>query len=205
LYNEDRRLNERRVHFDIDGLKSAAVRCTKGATAVTSMIKLPEGTFNKVYLMTLDTGHEIIARIPNPNAGPPDLVTASEVATMTFARERLNIPVPKVLGWNASSLNDVKSQYILMEKARGVPLYSVWSEMPLRVKLAIVRSLVGIEAKFTAQTLASGGSLYLDGPEHSGSLYADSGFTVGPSTDRHFWRHERRNMSLTRGPCEHWY
>jgi hypothetical protein len=146
------------------------------------MVKYPEGTFNKVYLMTLDTGCEIIARIPNPNAGPPDLVTASEVATMTFARERLDIPVPKVLGWNASSLNDVKCQYILMEKARGVPLYSVWSDMPLRVKLAIVRSLVGVEGKFTAQTLASGGSLYLDDPEHTEPPNADSRFVVGPST-----------------------
>lgn len=205
MYNEDRRLNERLVHFDIDALKSAAVRCAKGAAAVTSMTKLPEGTFNKVYLMTLDTGDEIIARIPNPNAGAPDLVTSSEVATMAFARERLDIPVPKVLGWNASSSNDVKSQYILMEKARGVPLYSVWSEMPLRVKLAIVRSLVGIEGKFTAQTLASGGSLYLDDPQHSDRPKADSRFTVGPSTDRHFWRHERRNMSLACGPCEHRY
>lgn len=167
--------------------------------------QVPRGNVQQSVLDDLDTGYEIIARIPNPNAEPPDLVTASEVATMTFARERLDIPVPKVLGWNASSLNGVKCQYILMEKARGVPLYSVWSDMPLRVKLAIVRSLVGVEAKFTAQTLTSGGSLYLDDPEHAEPPNADSRFVVGPSIDRHFWRHERRNMTLARGPCEHRY
>jgi hypothetical protein len=44
----------------------------------------------------MDNGSEIIARIPHPNAGPPHLTTASEVATLTFLREQLQTDVPKV-------------------------------------------------------------------------------------------------------------
>jgi hypothetical protein len=46
--------------------------------------KLAEGMFNKVFLMTMDDGREVIAKVPNPNAGPSDLTTASEVATMDY-------------------------------------------------------------------------------------------------------------------------
>ena len=34
--------------------------------------------------MVMDDGKEIIAKIPNPNAGRPHLTTASEVATMDY-------------------------------------------------------------------------------------------------------------------------
>ena len=34
--------------------------------------------------MTMDDGTEIIAKLPNPNAGPSYLTTASEVATHEF-------------------------------------------------------------------------------------------------------------------------
>lgn len=47
-------------------------------------MKFQEGEYNKVFLLILDNGAEIIARIPNPNAGPSHYTTASEVATMDF-------------------------------------------------------------------------------------------------------------------------
>lgn len=165
------------------------------------MVKLPEGTFNKVFLVTLDTGDEIIARIPNPNAEPLSLVTASEVATMAFARDRLGIPVPRILAWEESSLNDVKSAYIIMEKARGVSLQSLWPDMDFDARCSVVSSLAKIEGEFTAHALPSGGSLYFNKSSASHHSRANPEFTVGPSTDRHFWRRERRTMDLPRGPC----
>ena len=51
------------------------------------MVKLGEGNYNKVFWLSMDDGSVAIARIPNPNAGPPVYTTASEVATMDFVRE----------------------------------------------------------------------------------------------------------------------
>ena len=40
--------------------------------------------FNKAFLMSMDDGQEVIAKVPNPNAGVAHFTTASEVATMDF-------------------------------------------------------------------------------------------------------------------------
>jgi hypothetical protein len=48
------------------------------------MSKLAEGGLHKVFRLVVDNGTIVIARIPNPNAGPPFKTTASEVATMDF-------------------------------------------------------------------------------------------------------------------------
>ncbi|CEJ62326.1 hypothetical protein PMG11_10828 [Penicillium brasilianum] len=62
----------------------------------------------------MNDGKSVLARIPNPNAGPSFHTTASEVATMEFARDFLHTPVPRVLGWNATADNPAGSEYILM-------------------------------------------------------------------------------------------
>jgi hypothetical protein len=46
--------------------------------------KLPEGNFNKAFLVTMKDGLELVVKIPNPNAGPTHYTTASEVATMQY-------------------------------------------------------------------------------------------------------------------------
>lgn len=48
------------------------------------LLKCVEGQFNKAFLLTMNNGFEIIARLPNPNAGPAFYTTASEVATRHF-------------------------------------------------------------------------------------------------------------------------
>jgi len=58
-------------------------------------------TFNMAYRLVVDDRRQVMAKIPHPSAEPPRLTTASEVATMAFARPILDLPVPKVL---ASSL-----------------------------------------------------------------------------------------------------
>ncbi|EGD95975.1 hypothetical protein TESG_03437 [Trichophyton tonsurans CBS 112818] len=88
LFNEPQQLEARYVRFNIDALAEIAARCL---------------------------GHDpasFIARVPNPNSGIPHFTTASEVATMDFARTKLGLPVPKVLAWNsdASSENPVGAE-----------------------------------------------------------------------------------------------
>jgi hypothetical protein len=51
------------------------------------LLKCTEGQYNKAFLMTMDNGVQIVAKIPNPNAGPAFYTTASEVATRDFVRD----------------------------------------------------------------------------------------------------------------------
>ena len=77
------------------------------------LLKCVEGQFNKAFLLTMSNGCEVIARLPNPNAGPSFFTTASEVATRHFVckgncfylgelinkkklRDQLGIPIPRI-------------------------------------------------------------------------------------------------------------
>lgn len=64
----------------------------------------------------MEDGRRTIAKIPHPNAGPPVYTTASEVATMEFARTILNIPVPKVISWSATDQNPVNASTLSWKK-----------------------------------------------------------------------------------------
>ena len=90
------------------------------------MAKLTKGGFNKVFVLTMDDDYEVIARIPTPVAAPPHYMTASEVATMDFLRNHLDIPVPKVFAWasRADVVDSVEAEYIIMEKIQGENLAS---------------------------------------------------------------------------------
>jgi hypothetical protein len=62
-----------------DGASEIAANCLE-------ITKLPEGNFNKTFLVMMHGERQLIARLPNPNAGRPHYPTASEVATMDYVR-----------------------------------------------------------------------------------------------------------------------
>lgn len=55
-----------------------------GSQSCRKVEKRSEGQFNKLFLMTTEDGKEVIAKVPQPNAGRPHFTTASEVATMHY-------------------------------------------------------------------------------------------------------------------------
>lgn len=83
LWGEKEQLAARYVKFDVAALCQAAADAV-GSRSCTDITILTEGNFNKVMLLTMNDGKEVIAKIPNPNAGHPHFVTSSEVATMEF-------------------------------------------------------------------------------------------------------------------------
>ncbi|KAH3976280.1 hypothetical protein HBH52_118710 [Parastagonospora nodorum] len=213
LSDEDSQFRERYKRFNVSELKIIAAKSI-GAQTCVSISKLAEGGFNKVFRLVMDDGTIVIARIPNPNAGPPFKTTASEVATMDFARTVLEIPVPKVLSWCAEAENPVESEYILMEEATGNQLGEVWDEMELHDKLKIVDDIVAIERKFLSLSFTRYGNLYFadnafpgcekaeiigDLPQSLRNL-AENRFVIGPVVDRGFWHRERALMDIDRGP-----
>ncbi|KAB8268648.1 hypothetical protein BDV30DRAFT_230555 [Aspergillus minisclerotigenes] len=74
------------------------------ATEVVSCIK-KEGGFNRVFVLTLDSGHRLATKLPTKIAGPSRLTINSEVATMEYLRLKTSIPNPKVLTWSDDPLN----------------------------------------------------------------------------------------------------
>jgi hypothetical protein len=147
-------------------------------------------------------------------------VTASEVATLQFAREVLNIPVPRVYTWSGAernSVNRVGADYIIMEEVAGVRLGLRWTEFLHSDEVKpILTSLLDVEAKFQRLRFSHIGSLYFkeDVSEELQSLplfsenkdaniaqFSDK-YRIGPLIDRQWWRGERACLDLDRGPCK---
>ena len=81
--DEAENLRRREIRFDLNKLAEVAADSV-GAARCVSIKKYPDGMFNKAFLMFMDDGREVVAKVPNPNAGIPHFTTASEVATMDF-------------------------------------------------------------------------------------------------------------------------
>ncbi|RHZ48909.1 hypothetical protein CDV55_101627 [Aspergillus turcosus] len=199
LYNEQLQLERRFVKFNVPALQQAAGRVL--GTRCAQMTKLPEGLYNKVFSLRMENGEEVLARIPNPNAGHAQYCVASEVATLDFLRNVLDIPVPRVVAWSSPVLqpNPVGSEYILMERVRGRQLSGVWDAMSEAQRFGLVKSLVEIESKLLSAQFTHHGSLYykdtyLYGKEPTAK------FVIGPTTERSFWEDEKRALDIDRGP-----
>jgi hypothetical protein len=78
----------RRLVFDFDVLCAVVVQLCPGATKVAHYEK-HEGSFNRVFILELDNGTRIVARLPTRITGPPRLTTNSEVATMAYCKSQL--------------------------------------------------------------------------------------------------------------------
>ena len=90
LWDENYQFARRYVKFDLPGLLKVSADAV-GAHCCVEVKKLPEGNFNKVFLLTMDDDRKLIAKIPNPNAGRPHYTTASEVATMDYVRSLYSV------------------------------------------------------------------------------------------------------------------
>ena len=84
LWNEYEQLQRRYVKFDLAALIRVVEVALGPDASCVGFTKLPEDNFNKTFVATMQDGREIIARLPNPNAGRPHYTTASEVATMAY-------------------------------------------------------------------------------------------------------------------------
>ncbi|KAL2368629.1 hypothetical protein RJZ57_006990, partial [Blastomyces gilchristii] len=124
------------------------------------VLKCSEGLHNKAFILTMDNGVELLAKLPNPNAGPAHYTTASEVATCHFLREIFNIPVPRILAWSSDASNPVGAEYIIEEKASGVRLGSLWNHWSRGPKLKIITQIAQIEDVLTSISFPKHGCIY---------------------------------------------
>ncbi|KAJ6186450.1 hypothetical protein N7519_007751, partial [Penicillium mononematosum] len=209
LWNEKEQLSRRYVKFNLAELVNIATHAT-GSKSCVEVQKLPEGNFSKVFLLTMDDGKEVIAKLPNPNAGPQYFTTASEVATMDYVRNVLNIPAPTVYAWSPST-EEIGAAYIIMERSRGVELGKLWDDLPGPDKFEIVQKLVGFEKVLVSTRFPMYGSIYYANnlrPVDSNQMIelgdkkntVGVEFAVGPTTNRTFFDDGRDAVDVHRGP-----
>lgn len=225
LSNESAQLAKRYRRFDVDHLIRASVAAV-GSKSCVELEKLDEGNFNKVFLLRMDDGKEVIAKLPNPNAGRPHSLTASEVATMDYvctslyrrkldlannikARNILKIPVPKIFSWCSNASNTpIGAEYVLMEKVPGRPLSEYWQSMAGKDRAKIAKQLAEYDCRLALAAFPMYGSLYYADqvPQKPGSSVPQEAvlkeFVVGPSTARTLFDDGRADVNPDCGPCK---
>jgi hypothetical protein len=208
------RLQERYVEFNIAALKEVVSRHT-GRGKVVDLVKLSEGGFNRVFLLTLEDGFKTIVKIPYNLLVPKKYATASEVATLAFLR-RKGIPVPDVYGWSSTPDNAVRVEYIVMEFVSDTGLDAKWFDMTKEQQRDVALGIVEIEKKLFSIPFGAIGSLYFKKViplEVQANIYApgtpdldgDSDtFCIGPIADYMFWYGQRAQLEgVDHGPCRH--
>jgi len=84
--NQDKlECESRHIQFDFAALCKNAVELCPGAGRVIQYEK-KEGGFNRSFVIIMDDGTRVVARLPTCIAGPRRLTTSSEVATMTYCK-----------------------------------------------------------------------------------------------------------------------
>ncbi|OJJ37932.1 hypothetical protein ASPWEDRAFT_39644 [Aspergillus wentii DTO 134E9] len=213
LFNEQHELLKRYVKFNLQQLIKVAVGVSDGARSCTKIVKCSEGLHNKAFILTMDNGMEVFAKLPNPNAGPARYTTASEVATRDLLRDVYKIPVPRVLAWSSDPRNPVEAEYIIEEKAPGVRLGSVWHQWPRETKLKLIMQIADIENTLTNISFPRHGSIYFKDDlrelvGHAEHIDMDNSsedlqhFSIGPLTSAELWNGGRGDMKLDRGPWQ---
>ncbi|GES59319.1 phosphotransferase enzyme family protein [Aspergillus terreus] len=192
LIDEDHQFSRRYRKFNLDALCDIAARAGGSTCRITAIEKL-EGRFSKALLMKREDGSELIAKVPCRIAGPAYLTTASEVGTLEYIKRYTTIPVPRLFSWSSDASNPVGAEYIVMEKATGVPLFGRWGEMAEIEEMELIKNLTQLEAQLAAILFPAYGGLYLRADaEHFKHQYIDGSvdeqqlLCIGPSPERSF-------------------
>ncbi|KAI5210092.1 hypothetical protein E4T39_00431 [Aureobasidium subglaciale] len=212
LGNEKHELRRRHRKFDVYELMRVAAQAV-GANHCTGIQKCPDGMYNRILHLSMDNGKQVIAKIPNPNSGPPHFTTASEVATMQFVREVLRTPVPEVYAWSSRAYETaVGAEYIIMEKMEGVAWKQLSPSMSLVDQIAVVKSIAEYRIAWSSVVFEQYGSLYFAKDVENLDLPAlryttdlngpvlDARFVIGPCCTRSLFQHGRETLELDRGP-----
>ena len=85
LHRDKVQQQARFLKFDFPLLCQKAVDVCPGVGSILRCVK-KEGGFNRVFIFDMENGTRVVARLPFRVAGPQNLTTHSEVATMTYGK-----------------------------------------------------------------------------------------------------------------------
>lgn len=161
------------------------------------------GAFNKLYAIECPRG-SFFLRVTLPV--DPRFKTLSETATIGLVGSQTSVPVPRIIASNASAENDLKFEWILMDRVPGVPLEDVWPLLSWEVKVALVKEVARILAQLFELRYNRIGNLFRvsdladaskDPSEYDG---AGSAVVVDRIVSIMFFFNERLKLEVPRGP-----
>ncbi len=203
------RLDERRLFINVSELcRVSAIAVDRDVKDIDTFRKVAEGGSYRIIEVTFRDRFQVIARLPYPSTKPVTLGISSEVATMDFLR-RHGLPIPKVYDWSSSTSNFVGAEYMIMEKAQGTELQSIWYSMEVEQRMDIVGKIVELEKILFEVPLPASGSIYfkdtLDAKMETVEIVSEiapNRFCVGPSTEYLWWYQKRDELAIKSGPCK---
>ena len=72
----------------------------------------------------------------------------------------LRTPAPRVLAWSSSAENDVETEYIIMGKAKGIQLITIWPELDVSQKVKVIRAIARCQRVWTSVSFPRIGNPY---------------------------------------------
>ncbi|PGH09672.1 hypothetical protein AJ79_05638 [Helicocarpus griseus UAMH5409] len=204
LFNEEKRLAERHLYFNVDKLSAiAAESVNQSPNDIVLFTKIAEGGTYRVFDILFKDQGNVVVRLPYPSMVPRGYGVASEVATMEYLRYK-GLPIPRVLAWSSTRSNSLGCEYIVMEKAPGKALDEIWYTMSHEKRKRLVKEIVDIETVLFKREFPASGSIYfresLPPEDKSVELPDDNRFCIGPSTAIWWWHSKRDKLHADRGP-----
>ncbi|KAI0343378.1 hypothetical protein BDW22DRAFT_1427993 [Trametopsis cervina] len=223
LCNEERHRKARRTPFDPEALERIACS-TVSAERCLSWEKIGEGSFNRIFLLRFDNAASAVVRIPCSLVGNIERSILSEVATISYVRDRWGdnknvAKPPKVLAWSTTHDNPAQTPYMILEYAPGVTLKSRWDHIEGNTAGEAVMSVMALDWMLLHHKFALNGSLYFkeDVPKdiRSQPLYIsgqndssmeelhkklEAKYRIGPTANREWWRGGYAQVPAHRGP-----
>ncbi|KAJ5382009.1 uncharacterized protein N7496_004437 [Penicillium cataractarum] len=146
----------------------------------------------------MDDDSCVVARLPTSIAGPPRLTTNSEVATMTYLRSRLTLPISRVLDWSDDPSNPIGTEYIIQEPVTGAPLHQLWPTMTSEQHMLCTKALSLAMKEMASLDFPAYGSLYFsDAPLDSArKIHLEKSFCIGPHCGSIYWNRGPREIEL---------
>ncbi|KAF3004365.1 hypothetical protein E8E13_009823 [Curvularia kusanoi] len=156
---------------------------------------LAEGCFNKVYDVQCGSDTHYIMRIALPVH--PRAKVLSEVATIEYVRQHTNIPVPKILQFDASHVNELGFEWMLMDVVPGTQLNKLWKSMTWLKKELIVRKVVALMVQLFRKRFPVMGNLY---PTGESNTFNTPQFRQGEVVQLTFFWANHLKFNVDRGP-----
>ncbi|WEW59407.1 hypothetical protein PRK78_004879 [Emydomyces testavorans] len=199
LHQDTLQRKSRYIEFNFDQLCRIAIEQCEDASGI-ARYERKEGGYNRVFILTMNTGKRVVARIPTRVAGPSCLITNSEVATVTYCmfesklppvkvKTKLSLPVPQILAWSDDPDNPTGTAYIIQEHVEGVQLHEKWPDLNSKEHMLCTKALsLKIRDMANLDFPAFGNIYFADVPiDPKLKIPLQDGFCIGPYCSPLFW------------------
>ncbi|THU96791.1 hypothetical protein K435DRAFT_965772 [Dendrothele bispora CBS 962.96] len=233
LWNDDIQRVKQTVNINMNALVTLAITALNVDLDWDGQMQtgtVEQGSFNRFFLTRLalrgtnastessNVPNSALTQVPYGLVGNTHLSTLSEVATISFVREVLKHPAPRVLEWSSSlTQNVVGRDFMMTEHLDGTQLaHRGWDTMTTvrnPDNRRLIRQIMTHQASMVQKPFSQIGSIYLKedvseelqkrplflNPEDNEHPLADK-YRIGPIADKAFYFLGEEPVEGDRGP-----